>query len=162
MFGFGKKQEFARRVGAREKVMKARQLNRGNQEIQSRREGEGKSGGSNAAVGLIIIFLLAVGNVILGLQEIEDITGLRGSTFGVQGADVMANIVPLLIMAAVIFLAAGILPLLTLIWVQLADKGSINVYRAFWGVSLGAPLVLLLMRDHVIPLFSEVFAIFVG
>jgi hypothetical protein len=170
MFG-GKKQEVPTRVGAREKIRKARELAASGKgaHIESQREG-GKGGTKPGLLVLVcyimgcaLAFVLTQGPLKDGTHLLSvGIDGLDRILFGNGNqnffGDPMIDLgILCLIRGLFITLVAGILPFCTLLWIRLRDDASINPFMAFWSVSIGLVLAVMACIQYVFPFMAEFF-----
>ncbi len=164
MFGMGGKDK-QKLVGAKEKIMKAKMLKSGRLSDHIETKGEGKKPWIATvvliyALGVGLAYLLQVGiwkNSGPGLH-----TGMAGIDHLFEGGvpDITGNadedylIVPAL-RGLLFFLAGGVMPLCTLLWIRAIDKPNMNPFLAFWGVTVGSFFAFFFLRDFFWPLISQ-------
>src|SRR5690606_8182635 len=161
MFGFGKDKK-PDLVGAKEKVLKAKKFNK-NYQVQSKKEGKPQSPVVPAAIvfciSILFAFILTEGALKTGIGFRIGNAGLDKLLFGpgqpsLTGGEDMDYGLSILLRGIVIFLLAGIIPLFTLMWQRLLDRAHMNVYVAFWGVSVAVGLLYYLIRDSIVPILK--------
>jgi hypothetical protein len=152
-------------VGAKEKIMKAKMLKSGRLSDHIETKGEG---GKPWVATVVLIYVLGVGLAYLlqvgiwkntGLSLHTGMSGLdhlfEGGVPGITGdSDEDFVIVPLL-RGLVFFLAGGVMPLCTLLWIRAIDKPNMNPFLAFWGVTVGSFFAFFFLRDFFWPLISQ-------
>ncbi|HRI76790.1 MAG TPA: hypothetical protein PLX33_07370 [Alphaproteobacteria bacterium] len=166
MFGFGKKEE-VKLVGAKRKLEHAKKFNAGYQ-VKSKREGKEP----NPRLAAAIVWAMAVAAAVLLSEAIKKgetySTGNQGFDklmFGATGPSFAGSpeidyVLLLVIRGTIIFMIAGIIPGLTLLWQRIFDKAHMNVYIGFWGVTVGLGVVYLLSKgflSDVAKQFSQAF-----
>ncbi len=166
MFGFGKKEE-PKLVGAKRKLEHAKKYGAGFQ-VKSKREGKEP----NPRLAAVIVWAMAVGAAALLTQAIKGgetySTGNPGfdklmfsaSAPSFMGSPEIDYLLLLVIRGTIIFIIAGIIPGLTLLWQRIFDKAHMNVYIGFWGVTVGLGLIYLMSKGVLADIakqFSQAF-----
>jgi len=139
-------------------------------DIQSKREGGVQS--PAPAVALIYIlswllaWLLAQGPWKTGSGFKTGHSGIDGlffssSTPSYIGDRDIDGLIHALVQALPIFLATGFLPFLTFLWVRLTDNNKMNIYRSFWGVSVGIFTLFFLLKA-LLPALGDAISIIIG
>ncbi|MDY0008301.1 MAG: hypothetical protein RBS08_01220 [Bdellovibrionales bacterium] len=168
MFGLGKKEE-PKLVGARQKLEQAKKYGTGFH-VKSKREGKEP----NPRLAIIIVWGMALGLATLltesHLKKGDALmsTGNAGfdklmfgsTTPSFIGSPDIDYIILLLIRGTFVFAVAGILPALTLAWQRLLDKNQMNVYIAFWGVTVGVALLYYISKDFLGSVFTDLLSVF--
>jgi hypothetical protein len=163
MFGFGndKKPDL---VGAKEKVLKAKKFNK-NYQVQSKKEGKPQSPVVPALIVLCIsvlfAFILTEGVLKTGVGLRIGNAGLDKLLFGPGQPSLTGDTdtdygLVIFLRGIVIFILGGIIPLCTLIWQRLIDRAQMNIYVAFWGVSISLGLIYYLIKDSLTPILKDV------
>lgn len=166
MFGFGKKEE-PKLVGAKRKLEHAKKYGAGFQ-VKSKREGKEP----NPQLAAAIVWAMAVGAAALLTQAIKGgetySTGNAGfdklmfsaSAPSFMGLPEIDYLLLLVIRGTIIFIIAGIIPGLTLLWQRIFDKAHMNVYIGFWGVTVGLGVIYLMSKGVLADIakqFSQAF-----
>jgi hypothetical protein len=160
-------------VGAKEKIMKAKMLKHGRLADHIETKGEGKK---PAGPTVVLIYILAAGLAYVlqigamknnGLPWHTGMTGFDNLMFSsgvpsITGDSAEDEFVVPLLRGLIIFLAAGFLPLLTLLWIRAIDRPNMNPFLAFWGVSVGFFFVFFFTRDFFGPLLMQTLDIMSG
>jgi hypothetical protein len=157
---FNKKQQ--RLVGAAEKLRHAQQLKGGYLKEQITSKGEGKNAGPLAAVLLVYFIACALAYVLTTEGILKSGFPFRTGFSAIDGLLAGTDLVAIAARGFVFFLMGGVIPLLTFFWVRLIDRKQDYIFVTFWGVTVGAPLVFLLVVAYVVPLLIELFDIFFG
>lgn len=167
MFGFGKK-DTAKRVGAHEKVATAKQFTNQYQ-IKSKREGK-----QSAAIPVVILYGLAVVaafvlgefggwqdgiNLHLGNPTADKLLFGPGNG-NVTGDPSMDAALTIFVRGTVIFLLAGAVPVLAMMWQRLLDNSHMNMYVATAGVLIVFGTGLHLGWDYVYPVLQSLADLF--
>lgn len=164
MFGFGKSRN-PQVVGAKQKMTRARQIQfgPGGQEVVSKREG----GGENLMIPVGIVYALACllamvlteGALMKGAGIHFFSSNPKWDTifFGpgipqVYGEGDVNRLVVIMLRGTGIFAVAGILPFLSRVWNSLRDAAKVNLYVSFWGTTIAAPLIYIIVKDFLWPL----------
>lgn len=159
-------------VGAREKRDKAAQFRPHAYEIKSKKEGREGSKVVPLAViyGIAVVFALILTEGVMDQKNIGIHTGngaFDRMFFGpgipsIMGSQETDRGIVIFLRGTMIFLAAGVLPLFTWLWQKIADGARMNVYLAFWGVTIGLGMIWYLAMDSLIPALNAVIDIFFG
>ncbi len=172
MFG-NDKNKVQKLVGAKEKREKAMQFKaQSGYDIRSKKEGKDDSKILPLAViyGLAAILALIMSEGVLKNSNLGIHTG-NGSFdrlfFGpgypaFTGSQEMDLGIVVFIRATLIFLLAGILPLLTYLWQKISDGARANIYLTFWGVTIALGFLYYLIRDHFSPALKAIIDTFFG
>jgi len=163
MFGIGGKDKKPELVGAKEKILKAKKFNK-NYHVQSKKEGKQ----SPVIPALIVLCLSVLFAFILTEGALKTGVGLRIGNAGLDKllfgpgqpsftGDVDTDYgLAIVLRGIIIFLLGGIIPLCTVMWQKLLDRAQMNVYIAFWGVSIGVGLLYYLVKDSLTPILKDV------
>lgn len=151
-------------VGAKEKREMARRLKEGNfDQVKSKREGGDSS--LTAPVLLVYIMSAAVAWFVTDATENKGLGLHTGDydvdrfLFGPGVPNIMGDPtidlgLAVVLRGLVIFLAAGILPGLSWLWIRLLDNARMNAFIAFWGMPVGLVLVYYFIVEFIAPLFE--------
>ncbi len=175
MFGLGggNKEMKAARTGAREKLAKARAMTAAGGHPGSGDVNQGKDGkkATPTPVSVALIYVLSVAACYVFSVGVLDHGGVNWSTgssgldhllfsnapirfFGDQGVD---YVILMFVRGIFLFLAAGILPFLSLAWVRAIDNSHANPYRVMWGMPVALIFIFYTFRDHLWPLLATIF-----
>ncbi|MBI1214931.1 MAG: hypothetical protein GC185_03820 [Alphaproteobacteria bacterium] len=167
---FSKKEQAPTRVGAKEKIAKARALHGGPAaQIESQREG-GK-GKTSPTVVVVTYYVMASALAFVLMQgPLKD--GLQGVSIGVDGLDtvffggsnqnffgdpLIDSIILSMIRGIPILFVAGVLPLLAILWTKVRDNPNMNPYMTVWGVSIGTVLLFFASKMYIFPFLGDIF-----
>lgn len=161
MFGLGGKKEPAiTRVGAREKLRQARRGGDG-RPIESTKGGKP----TNPAVSVVTILLMSLGVSWLMTENLIQTGTMRFKTgidffddfmFSRSFGDSTEYIMLIIGRGIALFLTAGLLPFLALLWQRGLDNPHMNPYRVVWGVPVGLALAYLGSVYLFWPIINEV------
>ena len=171
MFGFGKDKNLGKDknqlVGAKDKLLRAKMLKTGMtlDEIKSKREGKQADNPATAIVMIYIIscavaFFLTQGpwkngvRVKSGNDDLDSLLFSLGDPSFVGDSTIDAGI-QILARGLLLFLAAGFLPLMSLLWIRGLDRTDMDPFRTMWGVTVGLGLFYFAIADLVIPLIES-------
>jgi hypothetical protein len=164
MFGIGKDEEKPRLVGAKEKIARAQAIKRGSNTIESKSEGKKPWAPTVLMIYImacILAYVLMIGvmktsglNIATGWGNFDRLMFSAGVP-SFMGNELYDTIIGSMLRGLVFFLAAGILPFVTLVWIRAIDRPNMNPYLAFWGTTIGATMVFFLVKDFFGPLLLE-------
>lgn len=163
---FGGKSKGPTRVGAREKILKAK-MHMGGQSahIESQREG-GKGKTSPAVLATTYYVMSCALAFVLAQGPLKNGAGNLGWLdtfwFGVPSGGYMGDplydaIIVSLINGISVLVITGLLPFLTLVWIKLRDNPNMNPLLTVWGVSIGLLLLMFGGELYVVPFAADVF-----
>ncbi|MDE1151534.1 MAG: hypothetical protein PW788_03265 [Micavibrio sp.] len=168
MFGLGgpSKEMKAARTGAREKLAKAREAARNLSQNGDLLNKDQETVSSDPRVGaaivyaaaLILAFVLAEGPIAHGGINIHTGSdGLDRLMFSGTPASFSSNqsvdyILTLMIRAFIFWIAAGILPFISLAWQRALDQAHMNPFRIMWGMPIALTTIYFISRDYLGPL----------
>ncbi|HYD18264.1 MAG TPA: hypothetical protein VEF76_07285 [Patescibacteria group bacterium] len=172
MFGIGKK-NIPPRVGAREKIRLAQQIQGGGgAAVLSKREGKETS----AAVSVITIYVAALAvswmasekyisagglNLRLGWDALDNLL-FKTQNINVTGAQEIDYALLIAIRALALLLAAGVVPFVALVVQKSLDAAHMNPFRTVWGTPVGILLVVIGFKEYLGPMLAEVLNIISG
>lgn len=162
MFGSDKNN---RLVGAREKHEKAQKFKPGSFAVKSKREGKEPSPVIPLAViygiSVVLAMFLTEGPMKEGLgfhtgNPSFDRTFFGPGLAGLSGDPDTDRGITIFLRGTFLFALGGVLPFCTYLWQKVVDNTRLNIYLAFWGVTLGMALLYYLSRDMLGPIFKQV------
>lgn len=166
---FGSK-DTPRLVGAKEKREKAQSFNP-NYQVKSKKEGKEAS----PAASLILIWMISTA-LAFYLSEYVFKTGLginTGSSFldsvffgsgnvTLIGSPDIDKYITIGLRGFLLFLISGFVPFMTYLWKKLIDRGQMNLFLAFWGVTVSLGFIFFMVRDFVWPAIKEILKMIFG